>query len=171
MGKFVSFVLALFVFLSLLNIIFFYESFRIEDIREFYFTGELSEEYSSDEVSHMKDVRALGMFSLLLNLILLFVFVRFRKGIDFRKVSTYLFVIFGLLIVFALFFDKFFYYFHLIFFGSGGWTFPSGSKLIQDYPFEFFRNRFLFLNFLLLCSAIVFRGIVFERFSKKPKRD
>ena len=171
MGKIASFVLALFVFLSLLNIIFFYESFRNEDIREFYFTGELSDEYGSDEVSHMKDVRALGMFSLFLNLVLLFIFVRFRKGIDFGKVGNYLFVIFGFLIVFALFFDKFFYYFHLVFFGSSGWTFPSSSKLIQDYPFEFFRNRFLFLNFLLLCSAIVFRGVALKRFPKKPKRN
>jgi uncharacterized membrane protein len=171
MGKFISLILALFVCFCFLNIIFFYESFNNEDIREFYLTGELSEGYSSDEVSHMKDVRTLGMFSLFLNLVLLFVFVKFRKGVDFRKTSTYLFIIFGLLVVFAFLFDNFFYYFHLVFFGSSGWTFPSSSRLIQDYPFEFFRNRFLFLNFLILCSAVVFRGVVFERFSKKPKRN
>ena len=170
MGKLISLVFSVFIFLSLLNVIFFYESFVNEDLREFYLGGSLSDEYSSDEKEHMEEVKTLGLFSLLLNLVLLFFVFRYFEYVNLKKSSFYLFVIFGLLILCGLFFDRFFEQFHLMFFDSV-WKLPSSSKLIQDYPFEFFRNRFLLLNFLVICSAVVSWGIVLKRFPKKPQRN
>jgi len=133
----------------------------------------LSEDYTLDEQEHMEDVKSVGIFSLFLNFVLFIIFIRQRSKISSKKVGFYLFVIFGLLVLFALFFEKFFYYFHLVFFGSNGWTFPSSSKLIQNFPFEFFRNRFLLFSLLVFLFGVIFTGwrVIFERFPKKPKRN
>ena len=68
MSKIIGIVLTLFIFLTCLNLIFVYESFKKDDIREFYLTGELSEDYTLDEQEHMEDVKSVGIFSLFLNI-------------------------------------------------------------------------------------------------------
>ena len=95
----------------------------------------------------MQGVKNLAINSLLINLILLIpsVYLLKKKKINLKLSGCIGLIITSILLIFSLFFQTFFNYFHLIFFNSTNYILPSNSRLIQDYPLIYFRNIFLII--------------------------
>jgi uncharacterized membrane protein len=108
--------------------------------------------YTSNEVSHLKDVKDLISFSRILMLFLVLIFLlEFEKKSLLYAFPTIL-IISLVLFVLSLNFSLFFNNFHELFF-TGNYSFPSSSFLIQSFPEQFFNDAFL---------TILFRSLVFS---------
>jgi integral membrane protein (TIGR01906 family) len=161
----------LFIILTVLNSIFFIEIFQNKDLKEFYQGKELPDNYSEKEKSHMQEVKSLTNLSLILNgITLISIFLLRKTKINLKIVGKKLIIISILFLIGAIFFQTFFNYFHLIFFNTNNYLLPSNSILIQKYPLNFFRNRFLLFNFLILTIGIYFasRRITLKGPPQKP---
>jgi integral membrane protein (TIGR01906 family) len=148
-------VLVIFIILTTLNLIFFTEIIKNNDLREFYFENkELPDNYLEIEKVHMVEVKTLTNISLLINLVSLALILTAKKKIDSKKTGIALITISILFLIAAISFQKFFHQFHLLFFNSNNWLLPAEATLIQTYPLEFFRNRFLLFTGITLLSGI-----------------
>ncbi len=108
--------------------------------------------YTSNEISHLKDVKDLISFSRILMLFLLLIFLlEFEKKSLFYAFPTIV-IISLVLFVFSLNFYLFFSKFHELFF-AGNYSFPASSFLIQSFPEQFFNDAFL---------TILFRSLIFS---------
>jgi len=163
-----------FVILTPLNVIFFTEIVKNEDLREFYLKNkELPDNYLEKEKIHMQEVKHLTNISMLLNLISLAPIIFLRKErVNKKLIGISLTITSILLLICAIAFENFFTTFHRIFFNSENWILPSNSILIQTYPLTFFRSRFIALTTTILLIGIYFtsRGITLKGLSKKPQR-
>lgn len=167
-----SVLLPIFLILLSLKLVLFFGDPTIEQKKVFDFLdnhGEL-EGYTSDEVSHLEDVREVMNYAdyifYFLLLVLTLMLTYYKKDKKFVKellkyggIST-LVSVFLLLLLVIFSFNYSFSVFHEIFFPQGNWTFPLESKLIQTFPLEFFvnvsRNIFV-LSFLFGVFVLVVR--------------
>ncbi|WP_035143135.1 TIGR01906 family membrane protein [Schnuerera ultunensis] len=132
--------------------------------------GQVLKPYFNDkEIEHMEDVQLLfkGGFllkniSLFLSLLAMILFIIYRKGKSLGNALFYgTFVwwgVFLLLFIASLIdFNRYFTYFHLIFFDNELWLLnPSTDLLIQMLPEEFFISIFIrIILFFLLTLAII----------------
>jgi len=140
--------ISLLLIITTINIVFLIETTKDKPLREFFYSSkELPEVYSEKEKTHMQGVKNLAINSLLINLILLIpsVYLLKKKKINLKLSGCIGLIITSILLIFSLFFQTFFNYFHLIFFNSTNYILPSNSRLIQDYPLIYFRNIFLII--------------------------
>jgi integral membrane protein (TIGR01906 family) len=159
-----------FIILTVLNTIFFIEVLQNEDLEGFYLGKELPNDYSEKEKIHMQEVKTLTNISLFLNILSLIIITFLRKTkINLKTTGKSLILVSILLIFGAIFFQKFFHYFHILFFNSENWLLPASSILIQTYPLVFFRTRFFVLIGILIFLAIylIYRANYFKNLFQK----
>ena len=154
--KLINFILIFFIILTTLNITFLVEISKDQELNNFYFMGEeLSEDYLEIEKIHMQEVKDIINISLIINFILL-TSLFFLKNPEYKKIGISLISISILLFIFSISFKTFFTNFHLLIFNSENWLLPTGSKLIENYPLDYFKNKFLLINFIILISGLIF---------------
>ncbi|MHB8276787.1 MAG: lipoprotein intramolecular transacylase Lit [Candidatus Humimicrobiaceae bacterium] len=161
-----------------------------EDFKPFILKNNLSY-FTTDEISHLGDVRILFnkiflTYYICLGLTLIFIAVLFEKNIKnyLKNISVLLMlpsaILISLLLILYFFgqnfmplFDKF----HLIFFPQGNFAFPEDSTLITLLPLNFFNDFFtrlvtaslLFAAVLIITGAVIF--IISKKFLKDRKLD
>lgn len=142
--------------------------------------------FSSDEISHLYDVRRLlvKIFILYCGSIILFVIMTFlliEKNIkNFIRNLGAIFIIssaFMLLFIIILYFlgENFpvlFDNFHLLFFPQGNYAFPEGSLIITLFPPGFFYDFFirLILSSTIISVVLLVTGIIFISIFKFVKK-
>ncbi|MBU2475020.1 MAG: DUF1461 domain-containing protein [Nanoarchaeota archaeon] len=121
---------------------------------------ELSSTYSEREIMHLQEVKeliqsltaTLRLGLLLFALMSLSLYIKnkkdFAKGLFYGGNLTILLLII-FLIIFLINFQFFFTTFHKLLFKTDYWLLESGSKLLQQFPLEFwvqgFRNLFVYI--------------------------
>lgn len=135
--------------------------------------------YSSRELVHLEDVKALFQkgfairnISFFVSLILFFYLMKvdrklIRKGLMLSSVFS-LSLIALLLVISLIDFNKCFTYFHLIFFNNDLWILDENDILIQMFPEKFFMSIFIriLLLFVSIMSIILITTIGIYRYSK-----
>lgn len=122
--------------------------------------------FSSEEVSHMADVKAVmqttmwvGIVAAIISLICIIVLFRTRKGGIRRGLfagSLWLIIVLIVAAVMAITsWDGFFAGFHSLFFADGTWTFYTSDSLIRLYPGQFWMDAGITIAGLALIAAIV----------------
>lgn len=122
--------------------------------------------FTSDEVSHMHDVKVVMLITMLAGIVLglaclvfLIILARTRKGGIRRALfagSVWLIVaIIGLAVAAVLGWETFFAGFHSLFFADGTWTFYASDTLIRLYPNQFWIDAGITIAALTLITAIV----------------
>lgn len=135
--------------------------------------GELSEEYTKNEVSHLQDVKQVmkyadyALYALLLVITLTITYYKKDKQFVLKlfnyggKVIVAAIILLGAFSLF--FFEVMFTLFHKIFFPQGNWIFVPDSLLIQTFPLEFFigisKNIFA-LTLVLGVLVLVIRRVM-----------
>ena len=110
----------------------------------FFSNGEVSELLNEKEESHMEDVKNLIVTSQLIFILLIvtFAYLKFNDELSKKHYVTGgkagLYFTLGVMVFALISFERLFYYFHLVFFPMGNFTFPEQSILIQLFPPEFF---------------------------------
>ena len=157
-----------------------------EDFKPFILKNNLSY-FTTDEISHLGDVRILFnkiflTYYICLGLTLIFIAVLFEKNIKnyLKNISVLLMlpsaILISLLLTLYFFgqnflplFDKF----HLIFFPQGNFAFPEDSTLITLLPLNFFNDFFtrLVTSSLLFAAVLIITGAVIFIISKKFLKD
>lgn len=157
-----------------------------EDFKPFILKNNLSY-FTTDEISHLGDVRILFnkiflTYYICLGLTLIFIAVLFEKNIKnyLKNISVLLMlpsaILISLLLILYFFgqnflplFDKF----HLIFFPQGNFAFPEDSTLITLLPLNFFNDFFtrLVTSSLLFAAVLIITGAVIFIISKKFLKD
>lgn len=144
--------------------------------------GELNLNYTTNEESHLEDVKGVMNFIdyvFYLSLIVCTLIITYykRNKEQLKKLFKYggitTLVSIGLILLFALFaFNFTFTIFHQIFFPQGNWLFPFDSLIIQTFPIEFFIRISLkiFLLALLLGSLFILGG-KYLNYGSKTKRN
>jgi len=141
--------------------------------------------FDDNEISHMKDVRALlkNIFVLSVSCLTLFLTTFFlliflnkrapckRIGLVFLWSSLIVLAIYVLLFIMSTNFSSLFDRFHQVFFPHGNYIFPQDSLLIIMFPFEFFYQFFirLALSSSVLAGFVLLLGIIFSVISKKKE--
>ncbi len=141
----------------------------------------LEKNFNKREILHMRDVKMLfkygymlKYFSLALSLLSIGVLCYLKKYVSLGKSLFYgPFIWWGMMIILFLLslsdFNKYFTYFHLIFFNNDLWLLdPKTDLLIQMLPLEFFIGIFknIILLFLLLLSILQLAGYIVLRKGK-----
>jgi integral membrane protein (TIGR01906 family) len=138
--------------------------------------------YSSRELAHLKDVRALfqkgfairntSFFALL---ILFFYLLKsdrklIRKGFMLSSIFS-LYLIALLFVISLIDFNKCFTYFHLIFFNNDLWILDENDILIQMFPEKFFMSIFIriLLLFVSIMSIILITTKSISKCSQNPE--
>lgn len=157
-----------------------------EDFKPFILKNNLPY-FTTDEISHLGDVRILFnkiflTYYICLGLTLIFIAVLFEKNIKnyLKNISVLLMlpsaILISLLLILYFFgqnflplFDKF----HLIFFPQGNFAFPEDSTLITLLPSNFFNDFFtrLVTTSLLFAAVLIITGAVIFIISKKFLKD
>jgi integral membrane protein (TIGR01906 family) len=160
--------LIILIILTILNSIFFIEILQNNDLKGIYLGKELPDDYSEKEKIHMQEVKTLTNISLSLNFLSLLSIIFLRKTkINLKTTGKALTIISILLTLGAIFFKKFFHYFHILFFNSENWLLPASSILIQTYPLIFFRDKFIILiAFLFLLGVCLIYNKKLKEISK-----
>ena len=137
---------------------------------------ELELKYTSNEVSHLNDVKGVmqGMDHLFyLSLVVVsFIITCYKKRKEVIKKLFYYggitsLSVSGLMLVFSLLsFNSTFTVFHKIFFPQGNWTFPIDSLLIQTFPIDFFITISMKI---MVIAIIIAAGMIF--ISRRMKND
>jgi len=129
-----------------------------------------------DELSHMEDVKkvvsstSIALYILAgISIAILIWFVIMKQWSSIRKaVNAGGWITIGLISTLLIFlivsFDTLFDRFHRIFFADGTWTFDQSTTLIRLFPFEFWRDAFIFV---IAFSLIV--GILLVLVTRKRK--
>jgi len=168
----------IFILLLTINITFLIEISKNKELNDFFYKGEpLSNKYLEVEKIHMQEVKDLVSYSLSLSLFLLIlIFLTTRKP-ELEKIGKSLIVISILSIFGAISFQSFFHTFHLLFFNSNNWLLPSNSILIQTYPLEYWKNKFiqiiiinLFIGLILLKNKSLYSILNFQKNAKRRKK-
>ena len=150
--------LVILIFLATINSIFIFGISKDKELSDFYFKNiELSESYLDIEVKHMHEVKALVNAFLIITLVGLFIFLLSYKysQVNFQIVGISLLSLAVLFIIALLFFESFFYKWHELFFVSDNWLLPEGAKLLQDYPSDYFKKKFILFDALLAFFGII----------------
>ncbi len=152
-----SFLISLLIVILAINSVFLVEIYKDENLKNFFYKGEeLPNDYTEKEKIHMQEVKDLSFVSLKLGLFFLFVIILLKPDKKVLETSGFLSLLFvGLFIFFAIFFQTFFHYFHILSFDSTNWLLPPDSKLIKDYPLEYFRNMFLLITGIIAIISII----------------
>ncbi len=123
--------------------------------------------YTTDEISHMQDVKEVMLGANLVFEILVFVIVgcgwylisvdRWKEGLYYGGICTGGFV--TIILLFLLIdFNSVFILFHRLFFSQGNWQFTADSLLIQTFPLEFFIEMAVKIFGLALVLALGMSG-------------
>ena len=137
--------------------------------------GELQLNYTSAEVSHLKDVKGvirLGDYLFYFSLLMVTLIITYHKKkkeeikklLFYGGISTVSFLL--LMLIISIFnFDFVFAYFHKIFFPQGNWQFATESLLIQTFPREFFVefSRMMFRISIILGGILLIFGKRYKR--------
>ena len=109
---------------------------------------ELNLNYTSSEISHLKDVKGVMNFIdylFYLSLIIITLIITYYKKNKKQLIKLFRYggittlISMGIILFLSLFaFNTTFTIFHQIFFPQGNWLFPTNSLLIQTFPIEFF---------------------------------
>ncbi len=152
-----SFLISLLIVILAINLVFLVEIHKDENLKNFFYKGEeLSDEYTEKEKVHMQEVKDLSFVSLKLGLFFLFIITLLKPDNKVLQTSGYLGLLFvGLFVFFAIFFQTFFHYFHILSFDSTNWLLPSDSKLIQDYPLEYFKSMFVIITGIIATISTI----------------
>lgn len=129
-------------------------------------SGEGSALFTSEEVSHMHDVKVVMLITMLAGLVLglaclvfMIILARTRKGGIRRALfagAVWLIVaMIALAVVAVLGWEAFFAGFHSLFFADGTWTFYASDTLIRLYPNQFWIDAGIAIAALTLITAIV----------------
>lgn len=110
--------------------------------------GQLPDQMTENEISHMEDVKKVFIISMVVLIIsiILVVFLKFKTKKEYfmqalKESSILAFLIIILLLILSLFnFEILFIYFHKIFFPQGNWLFPVNSTMIQVFPESLFKK-------------------------------
>ena len=154
-----------------------------------YLKGNAGEEalkphYNEREILHMEDVQKLFKYGFILKyitiilslgIIILFV-LRGEKNLLGKNVFKVMFinwVMVGLILIMIFFdFDKYFTYFHLIFFNNDLWLLdPRTDLLIQMLPQEFFINIAIKIGVSFLMYVAIIQAIGYFVYKKGRNRD
>lgn len=133
--------------------------------------------FTSDEISHLYDVRILIQKFLItlyacIVLFLIFAFLIIQKSVlSYLKNISNIFIgsscIVILLILLLYFFSSNFIFiferFHHLFFPQGNWAFPEGSLLITLLPLNFFYDFFIkiLVTAMIISVILLLTGIIF----------
>ena len=149
--------ITLLLILIIINLVFLVEINKDKNLNKFFYKGEeLSNDYTEKEKIHMEEVKDLVIKGLITILALTILIIILKPNSKILETSGYLGILLtGLFIFSSIFFQTFFHYFHIISFNSTNWLLPIDSKLIQDYPFVYFRNIFLVITGLLAISSTI----------------
>ncbi len=132
--------------------------------------------YRQSELDHMQDVKDVVRISLLVwygLLGLLFgVVIWFLANQGIKKIARALRsgawislgLVFGIIILLAINFNRLFEEFHRLFFSEGSWLFYVNDTLIRLFPMDFWRDAFLLVFLLVIMAAVVILRLT--RFSK-----
>ena len=132
--------------------------------------------FNPDELSHMEDVKQVVMSTSIawyivggISIAILLWFLVMKQWSSIRKaVNAGGWITIGLISALLIFlivsFDTLFDRFHRIFFADGTWTFDQSTTLIRLFPFEFWRDAFIFV---IAFSLIV--GILLVLVTRKRK--
>lgn len=132
--------------------------------------------FNPDELSHMEDVKQVVMSTSIawyivggISIAILLWFLIMKQWSSIRKaVNAGGWITIGLISALLIFlivsFDTLFDRFHRIFFADGTWTFDQSTTLIRLFPFEFWRDAFIFV---IAFSLIV--GILLVLVTRKRK--
>lgn len=126
--------------------------------------GELNQDYTAAEVSHLEDVAKVmkgAPFFLYASEIIIFMVLLYlrkdkeqlQKVLRYGGVATVAFIAVILLAIF-IGFEGVFTLFHLIFFPQGNWQFAADSLLIRTFPPEFFVGISIFILGLAILSGL-----------------
>lgn len=148
---------SLFIFLIIINTLFLVEIKKDNGLNNFFYENlELSEDYTEKEKLHMQEVKELVTFSILLSFFLFVILAYLGINKEVLKGFGYSGIMISLILCICLiFFKSFFYYFHIFSFDSTNWLLPGNSKLIHDYPFEYFKNMFILITIIFLFVNIM----------------
>jgi integral membrane protein (TIGR01906 family) len=126
-------------------------------LRYFENKTELSSVFSSDEQTHLKDVKHLLAYAYYI-LELLIVVVTFCMLDNWRKVIKWGSAILVLMLLLAAIipFETFFTSFHKLLFPQGNWMFAIDSTLITFYPQTFFAQYGMAIALNSLIAALAF---------------
>ena len=143
-------------------------------------SGEGQALFTSEEVSHMHDVKVVMLITMLAGLVLglaclvfMIILARTRKGGIRRALfagAVWLIVaMIGLAVVAVLGWEAFFAGFHSLFFADGTWTFYASDTLIRLYPNQFWIDAGIAIAALTLITAIV--TLVFTWPTRRRRED
>jgi integral membrane protein (TIGR01906 family) len=141
----------------------------------------LSSEFNGREISHMKDVKNLIIFLMIIYLVLLIVLLcvitltllyNKKNFVDFLVIyliyggvfSILITILFSLAVFFG--FDFIFNLFHGVFFKSGTWMFSPDDLLIRLFPIKFFMDsaKAIIYSSLILSGALTIIGVLIKKF-------
>lgn len=138
--------------------------------------------FNEKEMLHLKDVRHLFKMGFTIRyvfltlLIVLFVYLFFetpdsiRKTVNYTSVITFIMIGIFLLLI-KIDFNKYFTYFHLIFFDNDLWLLdPNTDLMLQMMPEPFFINIFkkiISLFIFFMATIVIITNISKERVAKK----
>jgi integral membrane protein (TIGR01906 family) len=142
---------------------------------------ELNLNYTTNEVSHLEDVK--GVMNLIDYLfyfrliIITLIITYYRKNKDQLKklfkcggITTLISI--GLILLFVLIsFNTTFTIFHQIFFPQGNWLFPIDSLLIQTFPIGFFIGISVKIFLLTMGLGSIFIGVSYYLKYVRSKRN
>jgi len=123
-------------------------------------SSDLPKGYKKREIMHMKDVKSVWQVSMLV--LPLLIIISFIADV---KISNYVILITLVMLSLAnmMFFERFFVFFHSLFFKGDSWRFhPTHDLIIKVFPKAFWRQSFnIFLGSVLLFSMIGM--VIFDR--------
>ena len=134
----------------------------------FLITGnnQLLDSFTSQEVSHMQDVRNLIFVAIALFCGFSSIFLHLKK-FD-KKILLKILLWFDVIVLLCLtFFNVFFTLFHKVLFPQGNYLFSYDSLLIQTYPESFFVWMFVFVvGIINLITSIIYLKKNAQKFKK-----
>jgi len=148
--------LTIIIILTVLNITFLVELYKNEDLKNFYYNNDqLPNNYTDREKQHMQEVKDLINFFILIDILLIITLTTLKQKINYKKTGIYLISFSILLFIASLFYQQFHHYIHLLLFRSDTWLLPYDSILIQNYPLDYFRTKFITINIIYLIIGII----------------
>ena len=153
--------LTIFILLTISASIVLIEFSKNEDIKNFYFKNiELPNNYSDREKIHMQEVKDLVNFSIFLNLLALIatlILLKHEKP-NIKTIGKALIIIpiLSTLAIIILPYQWVHDAIHILIFKTDTWLLPANSTLIQTYPLNYFKEKYLLINTITIILGIIF---------------
>jgi integral membrane protein (TIGR01906 family) len=158
--KLINITLTIFLLLTISAIITLTEFSKNPDIKNFYFKNiEFPDNYSEREKTHMQEVKDLVNFALFLTLIALItsiILLKYEKP-NLKTIGKALTIIpiISTLAIIILPYQWVHDAIHLLIFKTDTWLLPANSTLIQTYPLNYFKEKYLLINIITIILGII----------------